>query len=396
MLLKELTVSVAWERLQHDWRASIHLPIIIAASFLLIIVFYSLRSLYRIHLHPLSKFPGPREAAKSDLWLYHQSLSTFPEATFEELHQKYQAKAIRIAPNELHIADTRLYKAIYKQSNPFPKHEAFYLGFNAPSPSVFTEVDQSKHKERRRMLSPMFSRAGVLKLEDLVRERLMLLENKVDRLCEKQKIDVYDALRCHATAVSFTSCANWQDAGLACQDDQPRYRKFLGLDPGKFNIPFIRQKLKIEKQFSTTCVERWRRTRGKRTAIEHPIVVDNLETLDNKALVGEAVDLLVAGSDTSATSMAVAVLEIISHPSIEKRLVEELDAAIPDKDNLPSIKSLENIPYLTACVKEGIRFAAAVPGRLPRVVPNNVSTPFIVDDKVVPPGVCSIDGFRAR
>lgn len=77
-------------------------------------------------------------------------------------------------------------------------------------------------------------------------------------------------------------------------------------------------------------------------------MVDNLETLDNKALVGEVVDLLVAGSDTSATSMAVAVLEILSHPGIEKRLVEELDAAIPDKDSLASIKSLESIPYLVS------------------------------------------------
>lgn len=45
------------------------------------------------------------------------------------------------------------------------------------------------------MLNSMFSRAGVLKLEGLVRERLKLLENKIDRLCEKQKIDVYDAVR---------------------------------------------------------------------------------------------------------------------------------------------------------------------------------------------------------
>lgn len=96
MLLEELTAAAAWERLQHDWRASIHLPIVVAGSVLFIIVFYSLRSLYRIHLHPLSKFPGPREAAKSDLWLYHQSLSAFPETTFEELHQKYRKCQTRL------------------------------------------------------------------------------------------------------------------------------------------------------------------------------------------------------------------------------------------------------------------------------------------------------------
>lgn len=44
------------------------------------------------------------------------------------------------------------------------------------------------------MLNPMFSRAGVLKLEDLVWKRLRLLENKIDRLCD-EKIDLYNAIR---------------------------------------------------------------------------------------------------------------------------------------------------------------------------------------------------------
>lgn len=38
-----------------------------------------------------------------------------------------------------------------------------------------------------------------------------------------------------------------------------------------------------------------------------------------------------------------------------------------------------------ACVKESIRVGMAVPGRLPRVVPNG--DPFVVEGKVVPPGV---------
>lgn len=45
------------------------------------------------------------------------------------------------------------------------------------------------------MLNPMFSRAGVLKLEDLVYEQLKLLENKINRLREKQDINLYAAFR---------------------------------------------------------------------------------------------------------------------------------------------------------------------------------------------------------
>ncbi|KAJ5007468.1 Cytochrome P450 monooxygenase sdnE [Colletotrichum sp. SAR 10_66] len=241
-----------------------------------------------------------------------------------QLTTRADAKATRIAPNELHITDTNLYKVIYRQSNPFPKNEPFYLAFNAPSPTVFTEMNEAKHKERRRMLNPMFSRAGVLKLENLIRERLALLESKIERLREKQNIDFYDAFR----------------------------------QPHSFD----------------------------RSAVNHPIVLENLTSLSDVALVGESLDLLVAGSDTSATSVTTALFEILRNPAIEKRLVEELDAAIPDKNDLPPLQTLEKIEYLTACVKEGIRLASAVPSRLPRIVPQNLSEPLVVDGKIVPPG----------
>ena len=40
-----------------------------------------------------------------------------------------------------------------------------------------------------------------------------------------------------------------------------------------------------------------------------------------------------------------------------------------------------------ACVKESLRVGMAVPGRLPRVVPHDLSQPFVVDGQIVPPGV---------
>ncbi|KAJ5287782.1 hypothetical protein N7478_003468 [Penicillium angulare] len=45
------------------------------------------------------------------------------------------------------------------------------------------------------------------------------------------------------------------------------------------------------------------------------------------------------------------------------------------------------IEYLAASVKESIRVGMGIPGRLPRVVPENLSRPIIVDGKVVAPGV---------
>lgn len=46
-----------------------------------------------------------------------------------------------------------------------------------------------------------------------------------------------------------------------------------------------------------------------------------------------------------------------------------------------------------ACVKESVRIGMAVPGRLPKVVPDG--DPFVVEGKVVPPGV-SDDRLKSR
>ncbi|EQB49228.1 hypothetical protein CGLO_11458 [Colletotrichum gloeosporioides Cg-14] len=400
-----------WQPHFNDSVLSNRITFSVSAAVLVFVLFTYLRGLYRVYLHPLSNFPGPREAAKSHTWLYQQTQKEYPEDIYEKIHHRYDAKAIRIAPNELHITDTNLYKVIYRQSNPFPKNEPFYLAFNAPSPTVFTEMDEAKHKERRRMLNPMFSRAGVLKLEGLIRERLALLEIKIERLREKQNIDFYDAFRLLTTNIIMEFCFADSRGMLEEQPNSFRSQFLTAFSVGAQAVKTLQQYpllrivsnaipvglLKVISpelgslfqltDYAEQCVDRWRKSDGSKAAVNHPIVFENLTSLSDVALVSESLDLLVAGSDTSATSVTTALFEILRNPAIEKRLVKDLDAAIPDKNDLPPLQTLEKIEYLTACVKEGIRLASAVPSRLPRIVPNNLSEPLVVDGKIVPPGV---------
>ncbi|KAJ0367188.1 hypothetical protein COL154_003259 [Colletotrichum chrysophilum] len=281
------------------------------------------------------------------------------------LTTRADAKAIRIAPNELHITDTNLYKVIYRQSNPFPKNEPFYLAFNAPSPTVFTEMDEAKHKERRRMLNPMFSRAGVLKLEGLIRERLALLEIKIERLREKQNIDFYDAFRRgmleeqpDSFKSQFLTAFSVAASALKTLQQYPLLRIVSNAIPVallKVVSPELGNLIHLT-DYAEQCVNRWRKSDGSKAAVNHPIVLENLTSLSDVALVGESLDLLVAGSDTSATSVTTALFEILRNPAIEKRLVEELDAAIPDKNDLPPLQTLEKIEYLVSDSDSAIGF----------------------------------------
>jgi cytochrome P450 len=101
---------------------------------------------------------------------------------------------LRIGPNELHISDVSKYKVIYSQANPFPKWGEFYEAFNSPH-TVFTEIDETSHKERRRLLNPLFSRSGVFKLEPIIHDKAQTMIKKIDRLRDSTDINVYDAFR---------------------------------------------------------------------------------------------------------------------------------------------------------------------------------------------------------
>lgn len=120
-----------------------------------------------------------------------------------------------------------------------------------------------------------------------------------------------------------------------------------------------------------------------------PVVFDSLHHLSDEVAGMEAVAFLVAGSDTSAFTLASTVWHMCHDPSIKRKLTAALKEAFPEqrKGEYPALPELESVPYLVACVKEGLRVAMAVPGRLPRIVPGAGSVePLVVDDRVVPPG----------
>jgi cytochrome P450 len=66
-------------------------------------------------------------------------------------------------------------------------------------------------------------------------------------------------------------------------------------------------------------------------------------------------NLLSAGFETTGTSLSHLTYGILNNPAIHRKLLKELEEAIPDPNNMPSFQALEKLPYLHAVVKEGIR-----------------------------------------
>jgi cytochrome P450 len=83
----------------------------------------------------------------------------------------------------------------------------------------------------------------------------------------------------------------------------------------------------------------------------------------------EALILLTAGNDTVSNAMILGLYEVLNAPEVHAKLVREVLATNPNLDRHITYEEVRNLPYLTAVVKEIVRFTNPIPGRLPRVVP---------------------------
>lgn len=89
---------------------------------------------------------------------------------------------------------------------------------------------------------------------------------------------------------------------------------------------------------------------------EHEIVYHHLmkrhpnkgrhEIPARESLLFEGVSLVIAGSDTVAGTLTVGVFHVLRDDRVSSTLIEELEAAWPDKDTAVKFEVLEKLPYL--------------------------------------------------
>ena len=61
-----------------------------AGILFLALIYRALNTLYLCFFHPLSRFAGPSEAARSNRWIYRVTDGGFPEEELEKLHEQYR------------------------------------------------------------------------------------------------------------------------------------------------------------------------------------------------------------------------------------------------------------------------------------------------------------------
>lgn len=93
---------------------------------------------------------------------------------------------------------------------------------------------------------------------------------------------------------------------------------------------------------------------------------------DTDYLQDEAQTIIGAGTVTTAHILAIMTFYITNNPKILARLQEELSTVMSEQNPSPKWQRLEQLPYLTAVITEGMRIGYGVSHRLQRLFPDTV------------------------
>ena len=86
----------------------------------------------------------------------------------------------------------------------------------------------------------------------------------------------------------------------------------------------------------------------------HALLASNLPEDEKRPerLAHEGFEILLAGSDTTARTMGIAVYHLIANPQIVQKLREELKTVMPRPQDIVELRILEALPWLVSLQRE--------------------------------------------
>ncbi|KIW28417.1 uncharacterized protein PV07_08084 [Cladophialophora immunda] len=370
----------------------------------------------RVYFSPLAHIPGPLLAKVSYWYEFYYDVVLRGQYTFkiQKLHERY-GPIVRINPAEVHFADPDFYDVIYAgpaapaaQKQKRDKWSWFYRQFGLPDSTLAT-VGHDHHLLRRSALNPFFSKARVQSLQPLIEDavrKLLARFEEFQMLGDPLPISLAFAALTNDIAEQYVLGHNdnrvlardfdpsFHDASLARSTRGHLTKQFpfllslTQLLPDDLTIMFNRSmasyvKLRRDIKAQIELIQRQRDTAvsksptpaaaAAQTTIFHEILNSDLPEAEKSTsrLWQEGQAAVVAGTLTTAAALSCTLFSLLSQPELLRRLKTELLVAMPSPTRPPRLAVLEQLPYVAACVKEGLRLSNGVSTRLPRLTPDH-------------------------
>ncbi|KAL6232073.1 hypothetical protein BDW75DRAFT_243331 [Aspergillus navahoensis] len=320
----------------------------------------------RLYFHPLSKFKGPKIAALTRWYeFYHDVIcdGTYVKY-YPELHKKY-GPIVRIGPNHVHVNDPEYYRVVFKAQTEYYKAPYFYENLGITE-SLVGICNPHKHGLRRAIINPLFSKQSLDKLLPVVQDIVEHAANVLrKRYKEGKPTDVQKLYRCITVDIISNSLFG-HTQNLTAQDENDIYPPFLASVDMFTNHMWLTKHFSFLNQIALNLPEKY----AEKIAPGYQSFRKQCEGWINKPndqkgyqvpgmteLIDEAFLLLVAGSDTTAYSIACTTYYILTHDDVLAKLKEELSGVPRHADGK------------RVWLKKACGCHRGIPGILPRIVP---------------------------
>ncbi|CAI7598546.1 unnamed protein product [Penicillium glandicola] len=359
---------------------------------------------YNLYFSPLSKFPGPKLAACTNLQnLYWTSTGQY-HYKLKELHDRY-GDVVRTGPKSLVYRSPQAWKDIYGHRKPgagsFLKDPKFYL--QGPRGPNLLNCNDEDHSRGRRLLSHAFSEKALREQEGLVQSYVdMLVERLKGMISSRETVDM-------SQWYNFTTFDIIGDLAFGEPFDclrESQYHpwvkmvfvsiKVISLSRPLLVYPFLAPIVRriLPKRLSkmredsfalaTSKVHRRLETKVERPDFMTYILRYNDErSMTSREMEANAALLIFAGSETTASLLSGFTYYIMENPTAYRKLVDEIRESFKSYEDI-DFQRVGQLTYLNAALEESLRLYPPVPGIIPRVVPKGGA---LIDGKFIPENV---------
>ncbi|CEN59792.1 hypothetical protein ASPCAL02236 [Aspergillus calidoustus] len=341
---------------------------------------------YRQFLNPLNRFPGYPLAKITGF--DHVIRVARNKDMFLKLHDSHKkwGKFVRIGPNDISVSDADVVRVALGPQTKCVKAQWYTL--ELPAASMHTTRSRAEHDRRRRVWSPAFSDKALRGYEARIKGYNQALIQQIEGFSGKP-IDIsqwfnfwsFDVMGDLAFGQSFkmlsSAKGHWAVDLLAKQQEGAGFGLPCWSARLLMSIPGARKAYYTFLRFSAEQIETRIGLQGKQTNpdITHYLIDDFLtkglegseRQAELKKMYLDSKLIIVAGSDTTATTMAFLFYYIAREPGLLQRLREEIEE-LTGRGEFDHRK-IQSAPLLNGCINEALRLHPPVPSGLYRKAP---------------------------
>ncbi|KAI0013591.1 cytochrome P450 [Xylariaceae sp. FL0662B] len=363
--------------------------------------------IYRLFLHPLAKFPGPKLAAATRWYECYYDVFCGGRYTWKiaELHEQY-GPIIRISPCELHVNDPDFFEELYRQEGRWNKYDWSYDAFGMPFSTICC-ADHDLHRQRRAPLERYMSKANVDRNQDMIQRLTSKLSYRIAEYDGKPRtVNLGSALSAFVRDVatewllgkSYNNLDNEDfNSGMTAVFQGGGHvwratKHFPWFGPLMKSIPSSIIEKTGDKgaidffsfQNDTLIVTRDTLSTLSSSIVDdevkegrsmiHAITQSNLPPEEKKLMrvFNDVSTVTGAAFETTAAAIRLVLFYVYSNPAILDKLRTELGLVALQESDGPvfELAKLEQLPYLTAVITEGLRLCPGVATRQARIAPD--------------------------